>query len=204
MNRSGLLIVSAPSGAGKTSLSRALVAALPKAELSVSHTTRPRRPDEVDGRDYWFVDHERFEAMIGQGAFLEHAQVFDHWYGTAREPVVARLRQDYVVVLDIDWQGARKVRAHLPDAVSVFILPPSLDTLEQRLRRRRQDSEAVIRRRMRDAVAEMRHYDEYDHVVVNDVFDAALADLQAIVTGEAERARPAPVDIGALTSATRA
>lgn len=202
--QAGLLIVSAPSGAGKTSLSKALIASLPKAVLSVSHTTRPRRPDEVDGRDYWFVDHERFEAMRGDGAFLEHARVFDHWYGTAREPVADRLRQGYVVVLDIDWQGARKVRAHQPDAISVFILPPSCDTLEQRLRNRKQDSEAVIRRRMRDAVSEMRHYDEYDYVVINDDFDAALRDLVAIVTGKAEMTRPVPADIAALTSATEA
>lgn len=193
-----VLILSAPSGAGKTSLTKALVAARADAVRSVSHTTRSRRPDEVHGRDYYFVDRQTFEQMIREQAFLEYARVFDQWYGTARAPIEAHLRQGRLVVLDIDWQGARNVLAQIPDAVTVFVLPPSLEVLEQRLRERRQDSEAVIRRRMAEAVAEMAHYDEYQHLVVNDDFDAALEDLIAIVGGRAQEARPCAIDPAGL------
>jgi len=180
-DRGTLYVVSAPSGAGKTSLVRALVERVPGLSLSVSHTTRRPRPGEEDGVHYHFVDLETFERMAAEGAFLEHAWVFGHRYGTSRAWVEGRLAEGVDVILEIDWQGARQVRAALPEAVGVFILPPSLEVLEQRLRGRGQDSEEVIRRRLAEAVEEMAHYAEYDYVVVNEVFEEALADLEAIV-----------------------
>lgn len=179
--RGTLFIVSAPSGAGKTSLVRKLVEADPGVEVSVSHTTRSQRPGEEDGRHYHFVDGERFRAMISAGEFLEHARVFDNLYGTARSSVNRVLVTGRDVVLEIDWQGARQVRQAVPESISVFILPPSRRALEQRLRGRGQDSDAVIAGRMRAAVDEMSHLGEYDHLVINDDFDVALADLRALV-----------------------
>ncbi|KAB7624422.1 guanylate kinase [Alkalilimnicola sp. S0819] len=176
-----LYIISAPSGAGKTSLLRALVAAVPEVVVSVSHTTRARRPGELDGRDYHFLDHQEFEARVARGEFLEHARVFGNLYGTARAQVLARLEADQDVILEIDWQGARQVREAMPEAVSIFILPPSRGELERRLRGRGQDSEAVIEARMREAESELSHYAEYDYLVVNDDFELALADLRALV-----------------------
>ncbi|RFA31169.1 guanylate kinase [Alkalilimnicola ehrlichii] len=176
-----LYIISAPSGAGKTSLVSALVEAWPNLAVSVSHTTRSRRPGEVDGEHYHFVDVERFQRMVAEAAFLEHASVFGNYYGTSQPAVEARLSQDVDVILEIDWQGARQVRAAMPDSVSIFILPPSRNELEARLRARGQDSDEVIASRMREAVSEMSHYGEYDYLVVNDRFDQALADLSAIV-----------------------
>jgi len=176
-----LYIISAPSGAGKTSLVHALLEACPGLTVSVSHTTRVQREAERDGVHYHFVDEQSFLAMIEAGAFLEHASVFGNRYGTAIQPVRDRLRQGVDVILEIDWQGARQVRAAMPDAVSVFILPPSRIELEQRLRGRGQDSDEVIERRMRDAVNEMSHYAEYDYLVVNDDFREARADLLAII-----------------------
>jgi guanylate kinase len=176
-----LYIVSAPSGAGKTSLVRALVAAVPGVVVSVSHTTRPRRPGEEDGVHYHFVDLPRFEAMLAEGAFLEQARVFDHRYGTARASVLEQLAEGTDVILEIDWQGARQVRAALPEALGIFILPPSRAALERRLRGRGQDGEEVIARRMRDAVAEITHWEEYDFLVVNDDFEAALEELKVIL-----------------------
>lgn len=176
-----LYIVSAPSGGGKTSLVRALSSHQPGMIISVSHTTRPRRPSERDGVDYHFVDHARFERMVARGEFLEHAQVFDQYYATARASVEQQLACGRDVLLDIDWQGARQVRAAVPGVVSVFILPPSRSELEHRLRRRAQDSDAVIAARMQAAIEEMSHYDEYDYLVINDCFEQALADLEAIV-----------------------
>ncbi len=185
-----LFIVSAPSGAGKTSLVKALVERDPRVVLSVSHTTRPPRPGERDGVDYHFVDSATFERMVAEGAFLEHAEVFGNRYGTARATVERELAADRDVILEIDWQGARQVRAAMPEAVSVFILPPSREALEARLRGRGQDDETVIARRMARAVDEMSHYDEYDYLVVNDVFETALEDLLAIVRATRLR-RPA-------------
>ena len=187
MTSGTLLVISAPSGAGKTSLVRALVKALPDLRVSVSHTTRARRPGEREGRDYFFVSGAEFEAMIAGGALLEHAFVFDHRYGTSRAWVEETLGTGLDVVLEIDWQGARQVREALPGCVTVEVLPPSLEALEQRLRNRGQDSDAVIARRMRDAVEEIRHYAEFDYLVVNEDFEAALAELVAIAS--AERAR---------------
>ncbi|MEM7254094.1 MAG: guanylate kinase, partial [Pseudomonadota bacterium] len=182
-----LLVVSAPSGAGKTSLVRALVGNRPGITVSVSHTTRERRPKEIDGKDYHFVDAAVFRQLIDEGEMLEYAQVFDHFYGTSRAAVLEQLAQGTDVVLEIDWQGARQIRERFADCVSLEILPPSLATLERRLRGRGQDSEAIIERRMRDAVEEISHFQEFDYLIVNDDFDTALAELNAIVT--AERAR---------------
>ncbi len=176
-----LYIISAPSGAGKTSLVDALVRAVPDLRVSVSHTTRAMRPGEVDGVHYHFVDQERFAAMVAEGAFLEHARVFGNLYGTSRDQVLRSLEADIDVILEIDWQGARQVRRAMPDAVSVFVLPPSREELERRLRGRNQDSDEVIARRMQEAVNEMSHFDEYDYLIVNEVFEHALADLHALV-----------------------
>lgn len=176
-----LFIVSAPSGAGKTSLVHALVGALPDIAVSVSHTTRPMRPGEVQGRDYHFVDETSFAAMAERGEFLEHALVFGNRYGTSRGAVDTTLAQGIDVVLEIDWQGARRVRQLKPDAVSVFIMPPSLPELRRRLERRGKDGAEVIARRMEAARREMSHFDEYQYLVVNDDFERAREDLQAIV-----------------------
>ncbi len=176
-----LVIVSAPSGAGKTSLAKALVESTADVGVSVSHTTRPARDGERDGRDYFFVSRAVFNRMIRAGEFLEHAHVFDHLYGTARTPVEAALAAGQNIVLDIDWQGARKVRAVMPEVLSVFILPPSLDDLEQRLIDRGQDTIEVIRRRMQDAVSEIGHYPEFDYVLVNQDFQTALEELQGVL-----------------------
>jgi guanylate kinase len=189
-----LYILSAPSGAGKSSLAKALVESMPGLTVSVSHTTRAPRPGEVDGVHYHFVTPEVFQAMVDRGEFLEHAQVFDNFYGTSQAAVQAELDRGHDVILDIDWQGARNVKARMDKAVGIFILPPSREELERRLRGRGQDSDDIIARRMRDAVSEMSHYDEFDYVVVNDDFSAALADLQQILRGEPERRRPLSVD----------
>ncbi|GAA0558763.1 guanylate kinase [Halomonas salifodinae] len=181
MSQGTLFIVSAPSGAGKTSLVRELIERLDGIEVSVSHTTRPRRPGEVDGVNYHFVDQPAFEAMIARGDFVEHARVFDNYYGTSRPAVQARLAAGQDVILEIDWQGARQVRQQFPEAPSVFILPPSRAALEQRLTGRGTDDAAVIARRMHDAISEMSHYDEYDHVIINDDFAVALDELCALV-----------------------
>jgi len=177
-----LYVVSAPSGAGKTSLVRALLDSTgDDLVLSVSHTTRAPRPGEVDGRDYHFVDAGAFRRMIGENAFLEHARVFDNYYGTARQGIEAQLAQGRDVILEIDWQGARQVRQALPESVGIFILPPSREALRERLCARGQDDEAVIARRMQDAVNEMSHYGEYDYLVINEVFSAARDELAAII-----------------------
>lgn len=175
-----LYIISAPSGAGKTSLVKALVESSPGIAVSVSHATRPKRPGEQNGVHYHFVDVSTFEAMVARGEFLEHARVFDNYYGTARSTLLAQLQAGVDVILEIDWQGARQVRERMPGCVGIFILPPSRAVLEQRLRARAQDSEETIARRMRDAVAEMSHYGEFDYLVVNDDFNTALEDLKAI------------------------
>lgn len=176
-----LFIVSAPSGAGKTSLVRALLEATPDLELSVSHTTRAPRPGEEDGVHYHFVDEQAFHALIDQSDFLEYARVFDHFYGTSRRFVESRLDHGKDVLLEIDWQGALQVRSKVPGSAGIFILPPSREALESRLRDRGQDSEEVIARRMEAAVSEISHYGEFDYLVINDAFDRAVADLQTII-----------------------
>jgi len=180
MTQGTLYIISAPSGAGKTSLVKQLIADMTDVVVSVSHTTRPRRAGEVDGVDYHFVSVDDFKAMISEQAFLEYAQVFDNFYGTARKTVEANLAAGQDVILEIDWQGAQQVRKMLP-CQSIFILPPSIEVLQQRLQNRGQDDDAVIARRMRDAVSEMRHYAEYDYLLVNDDFQQALAELKSII-----------------------
>lgn len=195
MSKGGtLFVLSAPSGAGKSSLAKALVECTPGLAVSVSHTTRAPRPGERDGVHYHFVDRARFQAMVEAGEFLEHAQVFDNFYGTSRRAVEDLLAHGRHVLLDIDWQGARRIKALMPNTRTIFILPPSIAALEQRLRTRGQDSEATIARRMRDAVAELSHYPEFDHLVVNDDFARALADLCAIVSGRPEAVRPLGLD----------
>ncbi|WP_020393719.1 guanylate kinase [Thiolinea disciformis] len=175
-----LYIVSAPSGAGKTSLMNALCARLNYVKVSVSHTTRKPRPGEENGVHYHFVDVETFQREIEQGLFLEYAKVFDNYYGTSRVAVQTLLDAGVDVILEIDWQGARLVKSATEEVVSIFILPPSREALEQRLRARNQDDEAVIQRRMRDARQEMSHYDEYDYLVINDDFGDTLENLLAI------------------------
>jgi guanylate kinase len=184
-----LFIVAAPSGAGKTSLVRALVKSLEHTSVSVSTTTRPPRPGEVDGVDYHFVDVAAFETLIAAGRFLEYARVFDHYYGTAHDTVRCLLEQGCDVILEIDWQGARQVRERMPDCRSVFILPPSREVLEQRLQARGQDDGELIARRMRDAISEMSHFDEFDYLVVNDDFAEALAELRAIFIARRQERR---------------
>jgi guanylate kinase len=187
--RGRLFVIAAPSGAGKTSLVRALMEREPGLRFSISYTTRPQRPTEQHGRDYFFVGRDEFERMVSEGEFLEHARVFDNCYGTARRQVEQALAAGQDLILEIDWQGAAQVRAALPECVSVFILPPSRPELERRLRGRGTDAEDVIQRRLRDAASDMAHWREFDHVVVNDRFDQALAELQDVVAGRGQASR---------------
>jgi guanylate kinase len=181
MNLGKLYIISAPSGAGKTSLVKQLVADLDDLTVSVSHTTRQMRPGETHGQDYYFVSVAEFQAMQAEQAFLEHAQVFDNFYGTAQQTVEDNLNKGLDVILEIDWQGAEQIKKLLPESLSIFILPPSTEVLLQRLESRGQDDEEIIARRMRDAVTEIRHHDEFDYLVVNDDFALALAELKCII-----------------------
>lgn len=176
-----LYTISAPSGAGKTSLVAELLKRTPRLGVSVSHTTRTKRPGEQDGVNYHFVDHAEFKKMLEASAFLEHAQVFDNFYGTSQQWVESQLAAGEDVILEIDWQGAQQVRRLMPDTVAIFIMPPSKEALNERLTGRGQDDSAVIQRRMDAAVAEMSHYVESDYLVINDDFNTALADLEAIV-----------------------
>ncbi len=176
-----LYVVSAPSGAGKTSLVAALQSSQPGLHVSVSHTTRPRRSNESDGVNYHFVSDDDFVAMIDADAFLEHARVFDRRYGTAKESVEKFLAAGTDVILEIDWQGAGQIRQRHPGCIGIFILPPSRESLTERLAGRAQDSDEVIARRMRDAIAEMSHFCEFDYLIINDEFQVALADLRSII-----------------------
>jgi guanylate kinase len=197
MNSSAqLYIISAPSGAGKTSLVNALVASVNNVTVSVSATTRERRPDEVDGVNYQFISMDQFQRMIEENLFLEHAQVFDHYYGTSKEWVMSHLREGIDVILEIDWQGARQVRGKFPEAISIYILPPSYQALEERLIKRGQDGPDTIRARMDEAVFEMAHFSEYQYVIINDDFESAVADLRSIL-----RARRLTVDAQRSTKA---
>ena len=175
-----LYIVSAPSGAGKTSLVKALVDTQPQARVSVSHTTRAMRPGEVDGVNYHFVSREDFLARLERNEFLEHAEVFGNLYGTSQRWLEDTLAEGFDLILEIDWQGAQQVRRLMPQAKSIFILPPTQEALRQRLNNRGQDSDEIIDKRMREAVSEMSHYVEYDYLVINDDFAHALIDLQSI------------------------
>ena len=186
-------MIAAPSGAGKTTLVRALLERNPGIRFSISYTTRKARPGERHGADYFFVDEPEFERMVGQGEFLEHARVFDHWYGTSRAHVETLRAAGHPVLLEIDWQGARQVRRVAPDARTIFIVPPDVAELERRLRGRGTDSEAVIQRRLRDSLGDLAHWKEFDYIVVNDDLEVAAQEFAAIVSGGGaanERDRP--------------
>ncbi len=187
--RGRLFVISAPSGAGKTSLVEALLQRDPKLKLSISHTTRKPRPHEMPGREYYFVSADEFRELVARGEFLEHAQVFDNYYGTGRQTVESLLASGSDVVLEIDWQGAQQVREAMPRCVTIFILPPSRQALQERLERRRTDSAETIARRLRDAVGDMRHSSEFDYIVVNDRFEHAVDELASIVAGRGEALR---------------
>ena len=183
-----LYVFSAPSGAGKTSLVKALLEKTEAIGVSVSHTTRDPRPGEENGKDYNFVSQDEFKSLIDQNAFLEHAQVFDNFYGTSQIWVESELAAGRDVILEIDWQGAEQIRQQMPDTVTVFILPPSREELHSRLTGRGQDSEETIERRMRDAVSEMSHYNEFDYIIINDDFEQALEQLRSVVLARRQRA----------------
>ncbi len=181
--RQGLLfIISAPSGAGKTTLVRSLTATLSNINVSVSHTTRPQRAGESEGIDYYFIDDAKFQSMVESKRFLEHAQVFDYHYGTARSTVESSLNNGRDVILEIDWQGAQQVRSHITGTISIFIAPPSYDRLVQQLHKRAREDEQTIARRLQEAVEELSHYAEYDYLIINDDLEQAAADLCTIVT----------------------
>ena len=184
--RGKLFVIAAPSGAGKTSLVRALMQRRPALRISISSTTRKQRPNERDEHDYFFVNKEKFEQMRDAGEFLEHARVFDNYYGTSRKQVERLLDEGQDVLLEIDWQGAQQIRRTLPECRTIFVLPPSREALEQRLRGRGTDSDEVIARRLRDSLADLSHWNEFDYIVVNDAFDRATDELEAIVTGTGE------------------
>jgi len=186
MKRGRLIVIAAPSGAGKTSLVKALLTSTPALRLSVSHTTRKRRETEQEGREYHFVSVPEFERLKEAGEFLEHARVFDNFYGTSRGFVEQQLAAGHDVVLEIDWQGAQQVRRAMPQCVSVFILPPSRAALAERLARRATDTPEVIARRLADAAGDMSHYGEFDYVVVNDDFARAVQDLKQVIAGQAQ------------------
>jgi guanylate kinase len=181
-----LFVISAPSGAGKTSLVKALRERLPALRVSTSHTTRPPRPNEQNGREYYFVSNTEFNALVAAGAFLEHARVFDNQYGTSQHQLTEKLAQGSNVILEIDWQGARQVRHALPGCQTIFILPPSRQALRERLTTRQTDSAAVIERRLADAVSDMSHCHEFDYIVVNDQFNQAVDELAAILAGQGQ------------------
>jgi len=178
-----LFIISAASGTGKTSLLQAVLARDPQAQVSISHTTRPQRPGEVDGENYHFVSTEEFQQLVESTGFLEHAEVFGNFYGTSQAWVAATLASGKDVILEIDWQGAAQIRK-TSKVISIFILPPSLATLKERLQNRGQDEAKVIERRLNEAQSEIAHYAEYDYLVVNDDFDTAVAEISAILTAE--------------------
>ena len=195
-----LLIFSAPSGGGKTSLAQAIANDCPHVVVALSHTPRSPRRGEVDGVDYFFVSPVVFEKMIERGEFLEYARVFDHYYGTSRGSVDRALVAQQTVILDIDWQGARKVRASNTDPVSVFILPPSIEALQERLAQRGRDNRDQIDYRMQRAISEMRHYSEYDHVVINDKFDDTVTELKQLVFHQQPPTSAAGLDLAALVN----
>ena len=182
-----LYVVSAPSGAGKTSLLKRLIAELQSVEMSISHTTRDKREGEVNGADYHFVSVEEFKSLVSQDAFYEHAEVFGNYYGTSKASIQDQLGQGIDVILEIDWQGARQIREQLPESLSIFILPPSKEALQERLDSRGQDDAEVINKRMQAAKSEMSHFDEYDYLLINDDFEVALAELKAVLVAERQK-----------------
>lgn len=184
-----LFVISAPSGAGKTSLVKALVAGDNNIQVAISHTTRARRPDEVDGVNYFFVDESEFRQMTQNNEFLEWAHVFGCDYGTSKEEVNRILSSGFHLVLEIDWQGATQIRSSVPDAKSIFILPPSLETLRDRLEKRAQDDDTTVQHRMDAAISEISHYADFDYVLVNDSFDLALKEISDIVNGDGKHLR---------------
>lgn len=187
--RGKLFVIAAPSGAGKTSLVRALMQRRPALRFSISYTTRQQRPNELHSHDYFFVDKPEFERMVDAQEFLEHARVFDNYYGTSRKQVEQLLDDGQDVLLEIDWQGAQQIRGALPECRTIFVLPPSREALEQRLRARGTDAADVIARRLRDSLADLSHWNEFDYIVVNDDFERATEDLEAIVDGKGENLR---------------
>lgn len=183
-NKPRLFVIAAPSGAGKTTLVKALVERNPGLRFSISYTTREKRATETEGKDYFFVSETEFQRLKAQGELLESALVFDNHYGTSRSQVERFLAAGHNVILEIDWQGARQVRKSKPDCVTVFILPPSVDELERRLRNRRTDSDAVVERRLADALGDMSHWDEFDYVIINDDLRRAVDELEAVFEGQ--------------------
>jgi guanylate kinase len=179
---SNLFIVAAPSGCGKTSLVESLINGTNNLRVSISHTTRKPRADEVNGTNYHFVSVSEFQKMVNEHAFIEHAEVFENLYGTSKKLINDNLNNNIDVILEIDWQGARQVKQNLPSAISIFILPPSKEALELRLKNRAQDDEPIIKKRMLDAENQMSHYSEFDYLVINDNFNTALADLESIIS----------------------
>jgi guanylate kinase len=182
-----LFVFAAPSGAGKTTLVHAIVTKHPELRFSISYTTRKPRRNEADGVDYLFVTRREFMRLRDQGEMLEYASVFDNYYATSRSQVEKHLDDNRNVILEIDWQGARQVRESMPECITIFILPPSVEELERRLRDRRTDDPEVIERRLRDALADMSHWDEFDHVIINDDLSEAIVELEAILAGEGDR-----------------
>lgn len=199
--RGKLYVFAAPSGAGKTTLVHAVVTRHPELRFSISYTTRKPRRNEANGVDYMFVDEEEFMRLRDRGELLEYAEVFDHYYATSRSQVEKHLAEKRDVILEIDWQGARQVRASMPECVSIFILPPSVEELERRLRYRRTDSPAVIARRLRDALSDMSHWDEFDYVIINDSLDEAVAELEAVLAGRGSSSSTANPELRQRVSA---
>lgn len=184
MTKGNIFVVTAPSGAGKTTLVLALLAAEPQVQLSVSYTTRAPRPGEVEGKDYHFVNREKFLEMVNHGDFLEHAEVHGNLYGTSQSWINEAVAGGRDLLLEIDWQGAEQVRRHFPDAIGIFILPPSTEVLERRLRKRGTDSETAITRRLQDAREEIAHVEAFDYVIINEFIDEAVRDIVSIVRAE--------------------
>ena len=189
IHTANLFVIAAPSGAGKTTLVKALVERNGDLKFSISYTTRQKRVTEEHGRDYFFVKTPQFEQLRQQGELLESALVFDNHYGTSRSQVDQHLTNGDSVILEIDWQGAQQVRASMPEAISIFIMPPSVSELERRLRDRKTDSPEVIERRLRDALGDMTHWSEFDYAIINDDLDQAVLDLEAVLRGEGDACR---------------
>jgi len=183
-NQARLFVIAAPSGAGKTTIVGKLIARNPELRFSISYTTRTKRQTEVDGADYLFVDVAEFTSLRASGELLEHAEVFDNLYATSRSQVEQHLEEGHSVILEIDWQGARQVRESMPECITIFVMPPSLQELERRLRDRRTDNTEVIERRLRDALGDMSHWDEFDYIIINDDLEQAVASLNDVILGE--------------------